>query len=212
MNAVEKRHFLFVAMKNLKQVILLITLAIPVAIYLFLQAFGENEFGIPIYFENGLEYNLDGCQDKSDKPYLASHLAQINSEISSEDGKVALYDLGAFAGGNQNVRNNLQAFFARYGDRDGLKYIAMNTDTMDISNPISIFSQARIDRPSLLQYGRCILQVDLKFDSVSETYSGSKLVLVDKERRIRGFYDPHELKEIDRLNTELDILLSNQHE
>ena len=72
-------------------------------------------------------------------------------------------------------------------------------------NNIKIFS---VDMSSRVAFGRCVLQESISFDTLAQKIEASKLVLVDDQQRIRGYYDPKELVEIDRLNTELYILLN----
>lgn len=201
-------------MNKIKQLILIILLAIPVAIYLFLQAFGENEFNIPVYYENGLVEPQGGClQQNSDQLYLASSLADMGYvSDQNETNHVVIYDPGSYGSGDQMIRNNLEAFFARYGQEDNLIYVAFTYDSLTQSRASTIFRHVAIPTEAVIKYGRCILQVPLTFDSINHRILNGKLVLVDQQRRIRGYYDPEELLEIDRLNTELDILLNNQHE
>jgi len=206
----------FVRMKNFKWFFLAVLLGLPVAIYVFLQAFGQNEFDIPVYFEAGLSSTKERCEANYDQPYLVSYLIDTDSLFGTgESAKTIVYDLkDVSASDYQTSVNHQQSLFGRYGDDSRLLIISLSQDSvpaqhqnMAENHRVHILSQTKF-----LQFVRCILQLDLKSDSLRNQWNGEKMVLVDRSRRIRGFYNPSDMKEIDRLNTEIFILLNNQNE
>lgn len=50
--------------KPFQLVLLLVLLALPVVIYLFLQMFGENKYGLAIFYEQGVDYTLDHAPER----------------------------------------------------------------------------------------------------------------------------------------------------
>lgn len=175
-------------------------------IYLFLQGFGKNEFSIPIYFEGGITNPLGNCPPQPSNLFYQlnkSDLERIlNEKISDE--QIAVFELGN--SDNEPLRNNLYTFLEKYKGRSdiSLMSIKQQKDTTFSTSRYPSWKIYNLPDSDLMRIGRCILQLDLN----AQMKADSGLVLVDQNRRIRGYYDPYELKEIDRLNTELYILLS----
>jgi hypothetical protein len=123
------------------------------------------------------------------------------------DGSTIVYYV---AGQNEGSKNNIASFLERYKEEDRA-FLVVLADSLDVTfhyknyNNIKIFS---VDMSSRVAFGRCVLQESISFDTLAQKIEASKLVLVDDQQRIRGYYDPKELVEIDRLNTELYILLN----
>ncbi|MEP3388510.1 MAG: hypothetical protein ABJO02_10005 [Reichenbachiella sp.] len=196
-------------MNKTKSILLFLTLIFPVLIYLFLQGFGKNEFDIPVYYEGGITAPLGDCpQRTSNRPYQlnGADLQEIlkGSESASQ---VAVYELGNKD--NEQLRNNLYTFLEKYKDRSDINLISVKQldDTLFSSSRYPSWKRFNLPDSDLMRLGKCILQLNLN----AQMKADSGLVLVDENRRIRGYYDPYELKEIDRLNTELYILLSKQN-
>ncbi|WP_420582140.1 hypothetical protein [Reichenbachiella sp.] len=193
-------------MNKTKSIILFLTLIFPVLIYLFLQGFGKNEFDIPIYFEGGITSPLGDCPVLPASQFYQldkSHLEDVLKE-SVIDGQFAVYELGNTE--NELLRNNLYTFLEKYKERKDISLISIKKleDTAISTSRYASWKRYNLPDSDLMRLGRCILQLDLN----AQMKADSGLVLVDQNRRIRGYYDPYELKEIDRLNTELYILLS----
>ena len=191
-----------------KSIFLFLILVLPIIIYLFLQGFGKNHFAIPIYFQSGIEKPLDGCSvTASQETY------QLNTDLISEliqapynNNQISVFELG-----NENsekLRNNLYTFLDKYKDHEKIKLISIRSisDTLNKSNRYSAWKRYNLPDSNLLKLGRCILQLEIN----KSLKADSGLILVDQNQRIRGYYDPMVLKEIDRLNTELYILLNEQ--
>lgn len=84
--------------QKLKPLILIFTLAIPVAIFLFLKAFGTNSFDIPVFYKQGVPFSFNECEFSnepflvggdwrpSDKPEIVSFYkpeAKLDQELSN---------------------------------------------------------------------------------------------------------------------------------
>ncbi|MEP2025263.1 hypothetical protein [Reichenbachiella sp.] len=185
------------------------TLILPVAFYLFLQGFGKNQFAIPIYFESGIVAPLDGCPPSvSKQPYQLDQetLVELMGEGAPLED-ITVYELGNST--SDHFRNNLYTFLEKYKDEDDVKLVSIKElkDTVFAPSRYGAWQRFNLADSNLMRLGRCILQLDLN----PQMKTDSGLVLVDKKQQIRGYYDPMILKEIDRLNTELYILLSDQN-
>ncbi|WP_422361591.1 hypothetical protein [Reichenbachiella sp.] len=193
-------------MNKTKAILLFLTLVFPVLIYLFLQGFGKNEFDIPVYYEGGITMPLGDCP-----PSVSEQVYQLNKtdldlmlNENTSDGQIVIYEVGN--SDSESLRNNLYTFLEKYKDRSDVDLISAKQleDTVFSTSRYASWKRYNLPDSNLMRLGRCILQLNL--DAQMKADSG--LVLVDQKRRIRGYYDPYELKEIDRLNTELYILLS----
>lgn len=192
-------------MKKTKFIFLFLLLALPVLIYLFLQGFGENKFAIPVYYTEGLTKAKKGCeQSGTNEPYLVN-LNAIN-EILQDDitGLITVYEVGNAT--SDQLKNNLYTFLNKYEGFDSIRLLSINrtVDSIDFRSRYAAWKRYNLPDSDLLRFGRCILQMDLDDNYLAD----SGLVLIDRNQQIRGYYDPAVLKEIDRLNTELYILLS----
>lgn len=193
-------------MNKTKSIILFLTLIFPVLIYLFLQGFGKNEFDIPVYFEEGILDPLGDCPKYSSvQPYQINR-SIVDQMLNEREGteKFIVYEVGNTD--SHQLRNNLYTFLEKYKDRTdvGLISIKEMNDTLYAPSRYNSWKRYNLPDSNLKRLGSCILQLNLN----AEMKADSGLVLVDGNNQIRGYYDPFELKEIDRLNTELYILLS----
>ncbi len=155
----------------MKKIILILALLVPIGIFIFLKFFGKNEFTIPVYFENGVDQPLAGCNRVYDSPYLVS--ASVLNTVGWNGRPVLLS-----------------------ADSSGVVQKALMNLEEGISNKIqSLFLKGERD------YLNELLACDLLLKSPW------KVVLIDDQRRIRGYYDPADRDEVDRLIVELKILL-----
>lgn len=193
-------------MNKTKSIFLFLLLIFPVLIYLFLQGFGKNQFAIPIYFENGLSATQEGCNPLLQKGPYQLDLALVSELLGTtvSGNGITVYELGNRDNGE--LKNNLYTFLEKYRQNTEVKLLSIKSqnDTSISSTRYSAWQDYNLPDSNLLIFGRCILQLDLNANLLAD----SGLVLVDRQQQIRGYYDPLKLREIDRLNTELYILLS----
>ena len=181
---------------KLKWFFLFLLIGLPVGVYLFLQAFGENEFTIPIYFQEGLT-GLNGCQNSHDSSqYKVDYLLSENQNW--EKDRHVVY--GFIDDLSVQELTNLHSFLSR--ERNQVFFVSLSSDSI-MDQEFEGYSDALFLIDSV-QRVDSIIRCSLRVDSDEKAH----LVLCDSERRIRGYYDPRSLKEIDRLNTEIEILLA----
>ncbi|UXX79922.1 hypothetical protein N7E81_02230 [Reichenbachiella carrageenanivorans] len=193
-------------MNKIKIIMLFVILVFPVLIYLFLQSFGKNKFAIPVYYEQGV-LAKDGCPTlPNGQPYHVDEAA-VNQLLGiSQQQSVSVYEIGNTD--TESLKNNLYTFLEKYKDKKEVQLLSIKAlnDTIFTRTRYDAWQRYNLADSNLMRLGRCILHLDLN----SQLKADSGLVLVDQQQQIRGYYDPLELKEIDRLNTEIYILLSEQ--
>ncbi len=160
---------------NKKIIYLLIALALPGLIFIFLKTFGKNHFDIPLYYKEGVSDSLKECSIVVRGQYsLPDSLLTI---FGCKNDEACLF-VEASEINNKTVKQLRQSF------SDGqLQVVALNGIGADRLNRIK----------------KCVLFLKDPWKSV----------LVDKQKRIRGYYAFTSLEETDRLSVEVEILLTN---
>ncbi|MGL1885668.1 MAG: hypothetical protein OCD76_04060 [Reichenbachiella sp.] len=186
-------------MKIAKGIFLFLILLFPVLIYLFLQGFGDNQFNIPVYYQSGLDTTIVECG--AIKTFGQYTVDKMSVDEPREDG-VVLYDMfGLLTKGDVYTRNNLLSYLEKFKRDSRVNLLTVNSDSsrMKKLTHYNYLFERELSGTVLNEFARCGLV--LNGDVVNQ------IVLVDSKRRIRGYFDPRELEEIDRLNTEVYILL-----
>lgn len=161
-------------MKGVKLILLILALALPVLIFVFLKFFGKNEFQVEPLFAEGPPV-VSGCPEFPQGQYY------IPAELVAGLGGSTVDSLTLIVVGSDGQRN---AFEDRL--REGF------TPT-----EVKIASVSGISADSLKQLRMCYFFMNEPYD----------LLLVDKQRRIRGIYQAENREEIDRLLVEARIIL-----
>lgn len=190
---------------------LVFTLAIPVAIFLFLKFFGDNRFQIPVLFEDGIQ----GCESvesvhRVPEIHLIDQEGQRNA--TGEDNNYRIYCV--LTGRNETSGEmiiqlvRIQDAFYESGEPN---FILISSDS----------NMAREASYSLLEAGMKTERLIAGYLPPDEFMpflkcglglgeilieQACKLVLVDKERRIRGIYNGLEMEQTEQLILELKIL------
>ncbi len=155
----------------MKKIVLVIFLLLPIGIFLFLRFFGENEFSIPVYYEQGVDSPPAGCDRKYDAPYKVADKLLENIGWNRRPALIV-------------------------ADSTVLIKKSLNRLEEDLVSGVQvIFFTGKDDYVS--SFYACDLLLEAPW----------KVVLIDQERRIRGYYDPQTREELDRLVVELKILL-----
>lgn len=169
---------------KLKRIILVAVLMLPALVFLFLKQFGSNQFDLEIYHQNGIQ---NGCPANSGQHFVA--LGEIvdndGSKVESEImlGKISVFYSGIATDGEKNQIARVLQRFDEYPDMQ-LIGLCGNSDCI----------------------GNWMIQPDPIFIKCQLGLDGTiKLVLVDRQLRIRGYYET-KLDDIDRLITESFVL------
>lgn len=160
---------------NKKIAYLLVALALPGLIFIFLKIFGKNHFDIPIYYENGISDLAKECS-------------------GTYRGQYTLPDSVFIAFG---YKSNVTCLFIDASEMNNKDAAQLRRAFND--SQLQIISLESIEPYHLNQIRNCIL-------FLKEPW---KAVLVDKQKRIRGYYAFTNLEETDRLKVEIEILLTN---
>ncbi|MCS7017567.1 MAG: SCO family protein [Cytophagales bacterium] len=210
----------------LKAGALLLILGLPALFFLFLSTFGENQYALPILNPESGEcpngkvdgihrvpsfsfINQDG-QPFSDKDlegkiyvtdFFFTRCPDICLTMSSELARVheAMKDhpevviLSHTVDPDFDSAQVLKAYAQRYG-ADTNRWIFVT------GNKAAIYEQARC--------GYYIAAKPATSDTALDFIHSDKLVLVDKEKRIRGYYSGTKREDVDRLITEIQVLLA----
>jgi protein SCO1 len=211
--------------------VLLLILAIPVLIYLFLQSFGSNSYAIPVYYEEGVVSSLQNCEFSEGQHYIPdfSLTSQAGKDISSEllENRVTVVDF--FFTSCPDIcpimtgeLNRVQEVFK---NNETVKMLSFTVDpaydtpqvlreyATEYNIDTSQWKFATGEKEDIYSLARCgfLLPVEDGDGSKADFIHSEKVILVDGHKRIRGYYDGTDREDIDRLITEINILLTERN-
>lgn len=209
--------------------ILLLILAIPVLIYLFLQGFGSNQFDLPVYYQEGVSSSMRDCEFSEGQHYIPnfSLVNQNHSSITDKDleGNITVVDF--FFTSCPDIcpimTSELSRVAIAFNKENNLKIMSFSVDpTHDTPQVLKSYAEnygaddsqwqfVTGDKKSIYALARCgfILPVQDGDGGKGDFIHSEKLILVDQDKRIRGYYDGTDREDVDRLITEVGILLAN---
>jgi protein SCO1 len=196
---------------------LVLLLAIPAMAYIFLQLFGENRYDVPIYYEDGVKNAFGDCDFPESQHYIPLQALQATntSDISQHfmKGHVTVFSfLPSICGDTCQLKfNQLSRIVNFFSDEREMKVLSIvyTTDTDDHASPLFDGLQfanwvfVNGSGEELENFVTCGLVMPFNEHSLHQ------FVLADKKKRIRGYYSGWDGIDVDRLITELRILLSN---
>ncbi len=207
---------------------LAILLVLPVLLLIFLYQFGNNKFNIPIYFAYDSTL-IDGKYVITDAHHIPdfNFITQEGNYLKGRDLKGSVYIANFFfsrcPGICKDMSQQLTRVQAQFQEDDSVKIISFTVDP-EFDHPDVLKKYASIYRAipgkwyfltgnkdslyALAKTGFFISALEDK-NSPEEFIHSEKLILVDKEGRIRGYYDGTSKKEVDKLITETAILLND---
>ncbi|MCK5104754.1 MAG: hypothetical protein KAR17_18150 [Cyclobacteriaceae bacterium] len=196
-----------------KSILLVITLAIPVSVFLFLKFFGTNTFEVRYLFDEGIP-NCPNSSSPHKVPnfeYIGETGKQFNSNqlegfliygvldaSETEQNKKlivelvriqdAFFEIGSpyfliFINGNSNQRREMESLCSEMG-------LAQKSSCI-----------AYLEHRQLSDFLKCGIAL---IDENSDGFSN--LVLADPQKRIRGIYNGLDIEQTDQLILELKIL------
>lgn len=175
-------------MNILRKILFLIAaLVIPSLVYIFLRGFGDNKFEIPVFYQEGI--SIDGCNTTK-----SIHLVQF--ENYSLQGAQLFYfpqwvnDDEFYRQCNRIRTKQPKVVFTAIAD---------STNYTVVGNILMVSDEAH-----LYEIANCSLVLGQEVAISKPVYN--QLVLVDAQKRIRGYFNGNELEDMDRLDVELDIL------
>jgi len=204
--------------KGIKILVLTILLLTPAAIYIFLQAFGHNEFDLPFYSEEGKLEESSSNSVFNPKIFSFEELRDSNGIKVDQDsfaGDIIVLDF-AFAQTDHKKRDyqikRISNIFRNEGSVRIVR-VFIDSDHSGIKQLITAANQET--NVSLLYTDLSELNKMIHFEmssneSTEEGTGYDKILLLDKQHRIRGDYSADDFEEIDRLILEVKILLKQE--
>ncbi len=176
-------------MNNIKKILFLIAaLIIPSMVYVFLRGFGNNKFEIPVYYSEGI--TIEGCTSDIKKAHF------VNFENYDLEG-AQLFFFSQWIKSNEFLRQCKRIKTKPYH----VAFTAISDTVMhnELGNTLVVKDEAQ-----LFKIANCALVIGQ--DSAISIPLYNQLILVDADKRIRGYYDGNDIEDMDRLDIELDIL------
>lgn len=212
-------------MKSTKIVLLILILAFPVAIYLFLQAFGNNEFDLPVFYKNGIDSVYNECNSGErqftipdfELNQLGSDRSISNKQLKDQLTVVIFPDL--VSANFQRLENEfirVNNSLSENTEDVQLLLVIRDTDVSGLPESIDDLPLVKILSGTgdyLATLEKCVFVLPNQSPShheYAEVPTNHAMLLIDEELRIRGYYDAYQTEEIDRLIVETRILLANK--
>lgn len=194
-----------------KPVILLAILVLPVSIFMFLKIFGRNEYkALPIFVPD----NVEGCDLHTALSLLSYDSTAINSKtLEGSIWVIALHGLGNDEVSADIGRGMVRAQ-ERFAGREEVKLLSMVVEADSLPALMTYAQRYDAQRGKWLlgtgtegdmkPFTRCVLALQTKSEGL---VPDKMLVLLDKKSRVRGYFDASNREEVDRLLTEIPLLL-----
>ena len=186
--------------KLIKGLLLFTALLLPVLIFVFLKMFGKNQFDIPVYNHTKLSKEVK-C-DNITTPHVVGELRTEKATIAANHIVNIYHLLGSEA--NELAMRGLMKVNDRLDGEEAVIHSISesgnNFSIPELSNKYQIGGIWHIneaDESTLTYFVDCELMIT----------GNESLVLVDKQGRIRGYYNGANEEETDRLILESKILL-----
>lgn len=177
---------------KIKQIIILsLAFVLPISIFIFLKTMGKNEFAVEPFYQQGVIKVSSECGPQYQTPYEVPQ--NVLDDISwNANDSLTLY-----------IFNAEKEMTGEVSRRMGEKLA-----TAELSAYVLVSDSSEV----LKQYALPVLVKDVvTIDQLMECMlimeKGKNAVLLDKQRRIRGYYDLVDREELDRLAVELTIIL-----
>ena len=200
-----------------KIIFLLFIFLIPVSIILFLNFFGESQFDVPVYYQNGVNKEIAGCifdqgaHQVPDFELAGRDGSKVSAELLSSGLNVFHFEeVDMQEERRKQVHYEIERCFENLAtpQTEQVKFLSlveMGSDkflaTPLHTNHYLLGSNDGQDTRSLMQCGLVVS------DSLP---LGEQFVLVDWDRQIRGYYHALNEEEVDRLIVEMKIILENK--
>lgn len=194
---------------------LLLILVLPVLIYVFLQAFGENKYDIPVYYENGVDTLVAGCNYTSEQYKVPARYFPSKPGHSADNIHIAFFkpsgiDLAepviAELARAMNVFKDKDVRLLLLSTQEQAQFEQLQGKVAAYGNDSSQWAFFASSKDDFLSNIVCDFVIPGPGPAEQAVFP---LLLIDKKRRIRGYFQPGEREEIDRLVVEINILLEN---
>lgn len=175
----------------MKTIILIAAFVLPVGIFLFLKTMGKNEFAVEPYYETGVINRPIECGAVDNKPYKIPD-AVLNDLLWSASDSLVLYIIDEKVFDEQDVSLQLEGLY-KHNELRKWKIVSDSS----FRKTEQFFKILERDKVTIDQLKDCFFIME----------ENKNAVLIDRLKRIRGYYDLSDRKEVDRLVVEIKIIL-----
>ena len=212
---------------GIKYGLLFILLALPACIYIFLRVYGENHYNLPVYYPVGVD-------SKGDSIYKTipdfEFLNQQGEKVTRRNFEGKIYVTDFFFTTCKTIcpkmSSNLNKVYLTFKDSPDVLFLSHTvdpeTDSVQVLNDYAAMFKADSkkwifvtgEKKKLYDIARNGYRITaMEGDGGPDDFIHSeKFVLVDKQGRIRGYYDGTDPKQVDKLITEIKVLKSEYKE
>lgn len=215
-------------LRVLQAMVLLCILMVPILIILFLRTFGDNQYDIPIFYQDGVENPFKECEVvETGQHYIPEFILSDQDSLSRGKGemagKITVVDFfftscpsicPVMSKEMERVDNafrndpKVQIYSISIDpEYDSPEVLASYAERHDATPGKWFFLTG--DKSNIYDLARCgFILPTLDGMGVAEDFVHSdKFVLVDAEGRIRGYYSGTDRDDVDRLILEIKILM-----
>jgi len=210
---------------------LLVLLVLPVCVYFFLKIFGKNHFALPTYFPQDIEERIVNGKTIHDTIFhqvpsfrlLSSSGDSVTEKITENNIYVADFFFTTCPGICPQMSNQLKRVQEAFIDNPEVLILSHTVDPENDTLPVLqayaekykaikgkwfFLTTNKNTTYDLAQKGYFISALeDSNYTDSDRFVHSDKLVLVDKQKHIRGYYNGTDEKEVDRLILEISVLL-----
>ncbi len=213
-------------MKGIKIVVLSLLMLLPIGIIFLISNFGENKFKLPVYFaEDSVE--VEGGRYQVTSAYVVPDFNLVdhnNNTITQQELRGSIYVADFFFTRCGSICPKMTTQLTRVQEEfmndSSVKIISFTVDPkFDSVNVLKQYAKeygavegkwrfvtgAKDSIYALAQKGYFITAMEDSAHPVDFIHS-EKLILVDRRGWIRGYYNGTDLKEVDKLITEIKVL------
>lgn len=186
--------------QSLKIVVLLLVFVLPIGIFVFLKLFGRNEFDVAPLYVNDTPRGATACGFTPELPYHVPDSIQQLYNLRSDSLTVIFFGPLSGEGRNQldRVREQTGSDPVNIIEQQGTDALSVASDAqVTIRSDIPASDEHRVREQHSERLKQCIFYLD----------SGMNVVMLDRKGAIRGQYIADDRDEIDRMLTEIAIIL-----
>lgn len=210
--------------------ILIVILVLPVFLFLFLRTFGENKYKLTVFYPMGVDSIKVEGQWKVDSIYHTitpfKFTNQDNQTVSDKglEGKIYIADFFFTRCGSicPKMTSQLTRVQEAFKDNEGINILSFSIDpehdSVEVLKNYADQYKAKSGRWHLLtgdkhaiyhlgEKGFKIPVGEEKEKVTADYFHSSRLILVDRKGRIRGYYNGVSRDDVDKLILEVKVLL-----
>ena len=197
-------------MKRLIRVgILLIVLAIPALIFLFLHGFGKNKFEVPVFYSDGTPAGLEGCGDRL-VPHVITRFP-CAKEAATRNSISLIWVVPEMEETNLQLAEIINRLHARFDYTNHVRIAIVIAD--EIMDAFSGRFLGTENSSEQMEIFACSSEAVKDFIDcqllLNREYRTFPVVVIDGKGLIRGYFNVIDPKEMERIDAEVKILLND---